>query len=199
MSSVQGDKLYLILNTAFRVFGTKGFYETKMSEIADEAGIAKGTLYHYFTSKEELFTAVTKRDHDTFLSKLERTVSQPGSLEEQLTRIASTHLHYYYAVRQYTRLFFHVPNNDQKLMRNMRQFLKRYNELVAGLLQACGVMEPQLHARSFLGVLEVFKMDILMTEGFNEDDLRQRIAFAVQLFRHGCIINPSESVTERDR
>ncbi|WP_270170092.1 TetR/AcrR family transcriptional regulator [Paenibacillus sp. SYP-B4298] len=194
MSSAHGDKLYLILDTAFKVFGTKGFYETRMSEIADEAGIAKGTLYHYFTSKEELFTAVTKRDHDNFLARLEHTASQPGSLEEQLTRIASTHLHYYYQVRQYTRLFFHVPNNDHKLMLHMRQFLKQYNELVASLLQACGVLQPQLHARSFLGVLEVFKMDILMTEGFGEEDLQQRIDFAVQLFRHGCTLQPHAGV-----
>jgi len=44
-----------ILEAAIEVFARKGFKETKISSIAENAGIGKGTVYEYFTSKDELF------------------------------------------------------------------------------------------------------------------------------------------------
>ncbi|MFN5308356.1 MAG: TetR/AcrR family transcriptional regulator, partial [Candidatus Kapaibacterium sp.] len=50
-------KKYLI-TIATDVFSKKGFHATKMSEIAEAAGVAKGTLYEYFSTKEDLFLAI---------------------------------------------------------------------------------------------------------------------------------------------
>ncbi|MET3209221.1 UNVERIFIED_CONTAM: AcrR family transcriptional regulator [Paenibacillus sp. PvR008] len=61
MGGIHGDKYEAILDAAYTIFGTKGFYESKISEIAEQAGVAKGTVYLYFKSKEQLFTAVTRR------------------------------------------------------------------------------------------------------------------------------------------
>ena len=47
-----------LILAARRVFESRGFYDTRMSDIADEAGVAYGTAYRYFTSKEELFREV---------------------------------------------------------------------------------------------------------------------------------------------
>jgi AcrR family transcriptional regulator len=47
-----------IIQAAARVFGEKGFSGTMMADIADQAGMGKGTLYEYFDSKENLFFAV---------------------------------------------------------------------------------------------------------------------------------------------
>lgn len=66
MSSASVDKHAAILDAAYELFGSGGFYETKMSEVAERAGIAKGTVYLYFKSKEELFMAVTRRDCEGF-------------------------------------------------------------------------------------------------------------------------------------
>ncbi|MFN3385331.1 MAG: TetR/AcrR family transcriptional regulator [Candidatus Thermochlorobacter sp.] len=51
-------KRQLLLHAAIAVFSQKGFHETKMQDIADEAGVGKGTLYEYFETKEDLFFAV---------------------------------------------------------------------------------------------------------------------------------------------
>lgn len=51
MSSASVDKHAAILDAAYELFGSGGFYETKMSEVAERAGIAKGTVYLYFKSK----------------------------------------------------------------------------------------------------------------------------------------------------
>ncbi|MFS0722930.1 TetR/AcrR family transcriptional regulator [Paenibacillus sp. 1P07SE] len=186
MSAAPGEKWTIILDAAYRLFGTKGFYETKMSEIADEAGIAKGTLYLYFSSKEELFTAMTKRDHDRFLSQLQRMLQPDNSLQEQLHAVASHHLSYYFGVKNYPRLFFQAPNSDQALMEMMHAFRRNYMSIIASMLEAAGIEEPHLHGASFIGILEVFKMDILTAKTFTDADLQRRIAFAVRLFHDGC-------------
>ena len=56
------DKRRLILDAAIRVFAKQGFHACRVSDIADEAGVAYGLVYHYFGSKEEILnTLFTER------------------------------------------------------------------------------------------------------------------------------------------
>jgi TetR/AcrR family transcriptional regulator, fatty acid metabolism regulator protein len=48
------DKRRLILDAAIRVFARQGFHHCRVSDVADEAGVAYGLVYHYFDSKEEI-------------------------------------------------------------------------------------------------------------------------------------------------
>jgi AcrR family transcriptional regulator len=48
------DKQRLILDAAVRVFARRGFHSCRVSDVADEAGVAYGLVYHYFDSKEEI-------------------------------------------------------------------------------------------------------------------------------------------------
>src|SRR5213075_154673 len=48
------DKRRLILDAAVRVFARQGFHTCRVSDIADEAGVAYGLVYHYFQSKDEV-------------------------------------------------------------------------------------------------------------------------------------------------
>lgn len=58
IEKTRGDKGLLIIEAAARVMAEKGFSGTAMSEVAQVAGIGKGTIYEYFDSKEDLFFAV---------------------------------------------------------------------------------------------------------------------------------------------
>ncbi len=56
------DKRRLILDAAIHVFARQGFHACRVSDIADEAGVAYGLVYHYFKSKEEILdTLFTER------------------------------------------------------------------------------------------------------------------------------------------
>jgi TetR/AcrR family transcriptional regulator, fatty acid metabolism regulator protein len=56
------DKQRLILDAAIRVFARQGFHSCRVSDVADEAGVAYGLVYHYFSSKEEILnTLFTER------------------------------------------------------------------------------------------------------------------------------------------
>ena len=52
------DKRRLILDAAVRVFARRGFHHCRVSDVADEAGVAYGLVYHYFRSKEEILTTL---------------------------------------------------------------------------------------------------------------------------------------------
>ena len=52
------DKRRLILDAAIRVFARRGFHHCRVSDVADEAGVAYGLVYHYFESKEEILNTL---------------------------------------------------------------------------------------------------------------------------------------------
>ena len=56
------DKRRVILDAAIHVFARRGFHSCRVSDVADEAGVAYGLVYHYFRSKEEILnTLFTER------------------------------------------------------------------------------------------------------------------------------------------
>lgn len=185
MSGAQKEKHEVILDSAFEIFGKKGFYDTKISDITEHAGIAKGTMYLYFKSKEELFSAVTKRDWEKFLRDLNYQLKSADGLLDKLQRVAVHHLEYYYERKAHTKLFFHAPNNDPELMRMMHGFLTRYMALVKGALEDAGMPDPEFYAKAYIGMLDRLKMDILFEGEFTREDLEKRVLQTVRLFLQG--------------
>jgi AcrR family transcriptional regulator len=83
------EKRRLILQAAVRVFARKGFHESRVGDIAEEAGVAHGLLYHYFESKDELLETIF---HDTWTELLAamREVEESGApAREQLRGVAA--------------------------------------------------------------------------------------------------------------
>jgi AcrR family transcriptional regulator len=61
-AAAAADKRRQILDAAIRVFATRGFHACRVADVADEAGVAYGLVYHYFGSKEEILnTLFTER------------------------------------------------------------------------------------------------------------------------------------------
>jgi TetR/AcrR family transcriptional regulator, fatty acid metabolism regulator protein len=87
-STGQEDKRRLILDAAVRVFASKGYHASRVGDIAEEAGVAHGLLYHYFRSKEELLETIsgeTWRDVADAVRAVEET---DESARERLAGIA---------------------------------------------------------------------------------------------------------------
>lgn len=79
-----------ILLAARDVFGKKGFYETKMEDIAKEAGVAKGTLYLYFQSKEELYQCLIREGIKYFIHRLRESIETHKSFEDKVRALIKT-------------------------------------------------------------------------------------------------------------
>jgi AcrR family transcriptional regulator len=71
----KGAKRQRLLNAAVAVFSQQGFHAAKMQDIADEAGIGKGTIYEYFRTKDELFLAV----YDAWMDEYELDMTREAN------------------------------------------------------------------------------------------------------------------------
>ncbi len=76
----EGDKRVLIMQTATAVFGEQGFASTTIKDIAERAGIAPGSIYTYFTDKEELFRATVGWGWETLLDEIRALQDAPQDL-----------------------------------------------------------------------------------------------------------------------
>ena len=77
-----------ILAAATDRFAAFGYRRTGMAEIARQAGVAAGTLYRYFDSKEEIFRAVIRDLHEAWLARAQGALRPPGTAIERLGRLA---------------------------------------------------------------------------------------------------------------
>jgi AcrR family transcriptional regulator len=83
------DKRRVILDAAVRVFARQGFHTCRVSDIADEAGVAYGLVYHYFSSKEEILDTLFLERWDVMLAAIAEADAAALHPREKLRAIAS--------------------------------------------------------------------------------------------------------------
>src|SRR5207253_5359302 len=83
-STAAEEKRRVILDAAVRVFARKGFHASRVGDIAEEAGVAHGLLYHYFSSKEEVLETVFRENWRQLLDALHRVEASDEPGDEQL-------------------------------------------------------------------------------------------------------------------
>ncbi|MGI6705610.1 MAG: TetR/AcrR family transcriptional regulator [Clostridia bacterium] len=80
-----------ILEAATRIFDKKGFHGASIGEIAEEAGIGKGTTYEYFRNKDELFIRVLEFNIERYLKELRRCIQGKSGFYEKLGAFIDFH------------------------------------------------------------------------------------------------------------
>ena len=156
------DKRRVILDAAIRVFARRGFNQCRVSDIADEAGVAYGLVYHYFDSKDQVLNELFSERWSLLLAAIEEVDGQDLSARDKLYAIAS------FIVDSY--------RHDPELMKviivevtraansfgqtHLRKINEAY-ELIAGIVeraQAEGAFKdtvtPRFAAMAFYGVIE---------------------------------------------
>ena len=83
------DKRRQILDAAIRVFARQGFHATRVSDIADEAGVAYGLVYHYFSSKDEVLNELFIERWSLLLAAIEEADKTALSAREKLGAVAT--------------------------------------------------------------------------------------------------------------
>src|SRR5262249_46174369 len=78
-----------MLDAAGRLFGTQRFHEVRMEDIAAEAEVGKGTIYRYFSDKEELYKALLSRSSGQLLGRLRDELEQADAPRAQLVRVVA--------------------------------------------------------------------------------------------------------------
>src|SRR5690348_4724461 len=86
------EKRETILRAAISVFAHNGYFNSKVADIAREAGVADGTVYLYFKSKEEILHSIFDRSVDEALTAARAQIKSVSDPQEKLRRIALLHL-----------------------------------------------------------------------------------------------------------
>jgi TetR/AcrR family fatty acid metabolism transcriptional regulator len=88
-----GSQKYLkIIQAATKVFASKGFYNSKVSDVAKEAQVADGTIYLYFKNKDDLLISIFEHSMDTFTAAVQKTLEETKDPVEMFRRFVTLHL-----------------------------------------------------------------------------------------------------------
>jgi len=88
-TSAVEDKRQQLLSAAVRVFARKGFHASRVGDIAEEAGVAHGLLYHYFKSKDQVLEAVFHENWSILLARIESVEETDEPAADQIRHIAA--------------------------------------------------------------------------------------------------------------
>ena len=118
-SAALEDKRRQLLDAAVRVFARKGFHASRVGDIAEEAGVAHGLLYHYFKSKDQVLEAVFHENWSVLLARIESVEQTDEPAADQLRHIAAivlrTWLHLPDVVRVVVREFGRSPELAERI------------------------------------------------------------------------------------
>jgi TetR/AcrR family fatty acid metabolism transcriptional regulator len=85
------DKPEQIIQAAVRVFARKGYFSSRVSDIAREAGIAAGTIYLYFKTKEDILITLFRDKMSVFVSSLRRAIADEPDAVAKVRRLVRLH------------------------------------------------------------------------------------------------------------
>jgi AcrR family transcriptional regulator len=83
------EKRRLILDAAVRVFARSGFHTSRVGDIAEEAGVAHGLLYHYFSSKDEVLETIFREQWGVLVDRLQAIEDSGEPAIDQLRHVAA--------------------------------------------------------------------------------------------------------------
>jgi len=85
------DKHQLIIDAAVRVFARNGYYNSRVSDIAKEAGIASGTIYLYFKTKDEILVTLFREKMAEFVATVRKAIAAEPDAVAKLRRLIRLH------------------------------------------------------------------------------------------------------------
>ena len=165
-----------ISQAALRVFVRRGYHRTVMSEVAEEAGVGKGTLYEYFKSKESLFRFIFDRFFDEYYEGVLGVLSEMDDPGEQLAGIVE------FSAKHFDRwndvctiwldFYSEMRWKDEEGGREIRRVYEVMRELLGGVIrggQATGVFRRDVNPSQVASILLAVFDGLIMQHIFDPD------------------------------
>jgi TetR/AcrR family fatty acid metabolism transcriptional regulator len=194
--SFQKEKEGLIFDAALKVIKEKGFHRARMSDIAKEAGISYGLVYHYFKNKEDLFDNILNRWWDGLFKLIDDILESEGTVFEQLRRIILYFFDTYQNDPELVNIFItEISRSTSNLTSGRLEHFIKFMKLTDTLMekgQKQGLLRKDIKARYltyiFLGAMETFiTAMVLVDQQIGGDDQKRRIAKGIlEVFLNGA-------------
>jgi AcrR family transcriptional regulator len=156
------DKRRVILDAAVRVFARQGFHGCRVSDIAEEANVAYGLVYHYFGSKDEILSTLFLERWGVMLAMIREVDELPLSARDKLDSVAGFIIDSYRHDPELMKVIIvEVTRAANSFGRTHLDKIREAYELIAGIVeraQADGTFRttvtPQFAAMAFYGAIE---------------------------------------------
>jgi AcrR family transcriptional regulator len=188
------DKRRVILDAAVRVFARQGFHTCRVADIADEARVAYGLVYHYFSSKEEILDTLFLERWDLMLEAIAEADTEQRSAPEKLYAIAAFIVDSYrYDPEMMKVIIVEVTRAANTFGRTHLAKIREAYEQIAEIVrrgQLEGVfreeIDPPFAALAFYGLIEqVLTGWIFDAETVEEDELERAKTLIVDTICRG--------------
>ncbi|MGA1863063.1 TetR/AcrR family transcriptional regulator [Deferribacter thermophilus] len=131
MSQSEGNTLDKIIEAAIKIFAQKGFWKTKVSDIVREAGVAQGTFYLYFKSKEDCFYDLLSYLHENMIKKLLECCNEEDK-RKCLSTYCKVFIEYIYEYKMLSKVFlFEALSSGERFKDLYFSFRSRLKNIIA--------------------------------------------------------------------
>jgi TetR/AcrR family fatty acid metabolism transcriptional regulator len=190
------DKEAVIFRAALRMIKEKGFHKARMSDIAREAGISYGLVYHYFNNKEDLFDAILNRWWDGLFRLLADVSEGDYDVHQKLRNIIDYFLETYRSEPEMVNIFItEISRSTTNLTSYRLDYFKKSMALTEAVIaegQKRKLLRTDIKARyltyMFLGAVETFLSTmVLVDQKIKGDTQKKRIAKSIlEVFLNGA-------------
>ncbi len=188
------DKRRVILEAAVRVFARQGFHTCRVSDIADEARVAYGLVYHYFSSKEEILDTLFLERWDVMLDAIAEVDASARTPREKLQAIAAFIVDSYRHDPELMKVIVvEVTRAANTFGRTHLAKIREAYAQIAGIVaraQSAGVFReqitPEFAALAFYGLIEqVLTSWIFDSEPVGDEELERAKSLIVETICRG--------------
>lgn len=189
-------KKHEILNASIRLFATKGFDKTTLDEIAAAAEFGKGTIYNYFSSKEEIFVAIMEYITGKYFSMLANKMNTTVTLKDLIRSMTETIYEYYsknpeqFVLMQRIRnlsLSFNPVEKSKTLRGNFEKIDKLYGERIRKAIESNEIKNMDVEKLKMLmqSMFFGFLHQLFIRNKINETDVKKDVDFLVSVLFNG--------------
>lgn len=178
VEAIRQQRVMQILDAALDVFAHKGFHSATIADIAQKAGIAKGLLYHYYSSKEELLTHIVINGMNNLIEKFDE--NHDGVLTDaEMELFINDMFRKIVENRNYWKLYFSVMLQPNVFSKELMQKLEGiYEPMVSILIQYFrhkGYQNPEMEFMILHALSDGIVINYISNENFPLDAIKEEI------------------------
>ncbi|MCS7221103.1 MAG: TetR/AcrR family transcriptional regulator [Anaerolineae bacterium] len=193
-ADISEERRTQIIQAARACFARQGYHRTTMDDIVRESGLSKGTLYWYFSSKEELFLAILDAWWRDLAQAIQKPASDAASTVERLTAWVDALTRFIQAGLDRVRLimeFWAEVHRSHEIERKLGQIYRERARLLADIIQQ-GVdrgefrtVDPYTTAQTFLAAYDgLLLQQVLLPDRFSWDEVNRLV---IDTLLHGLL------------
>jgi len=150
------DKYHRILEAAVKVFAEQGFFQSTVSQIAKEAGVADGTIYLYFKNKEDILVQFYSYKARQVFALFREEVDGADTAVEKLRKLIHRHLEEFQNDKNMAMVYRAETHKNSRLVEEqIKEMSKMYHDIVSEIVEL-GQEEGVMRRDLYLGLVKRF-------------------------------------------